>query len=267
MAILFYIIIVLLTAASVMFGLDLVTSPLPPMPNAPIGRTADLSRAKVQHSLNNSVERSADINGPSSDHPTSAMRKAQTPRPAGGPDNISSQALSEPPAGRKNEQTAITRLPEQTAATVQPDKLHEEQAAASPPSGNEAPSPTTMAAIKQSDAAHDRAHCDVQACTAAYRSFRATDCSYQPGEGPRRLCMRSGEAITGIAAPPRQPRTAGAAEHPEIARSAPDRHEIDEITRIVRKMTRGEQGDFPVQDSQGRIIIVHPDRTGTHGPW
>ena len=257
-----------------MCGLDRVTSPLPPMPNAPIGPTADLSPAKVQHSLNNKVKRSADINGPRSAHPTSSMRKAQTPRSAGGPDNISSQALSntwlppgEPPAGRQNEQTAISRSPEQTAATVQPDKLHEEQAAASPPSGNEAPSPTTMAAIKQSDAAHDRAHCDVQACTAAYRSFRATDCSYQPGEGPRRLCTRSGEAITGIAAPPRLSRTAGAAEHPEIARSAPDRHEIDEITRIVRKMTRGEQGDIAVQDSQGRIIIVHPDRTGTHGPW
>ncbi len=238
-----------------MFGLDLVTSPLPPMPNAPIGRT--VSPAKVQHSLNKKVKRSADINGPSSPHPTSA---------AGGPDNISSQA-GEPPAGRQNEQTAITRSPEQTAATVRPDKLHEEQTAASPPSGNDAPPPTTMAAIKQSDAAHDRANCDVQACTAAYRSFRATDCSYRPGEGPRRLCTRSGEAITGVAARPRRPRIAGAAEHPEIARSARDRHEIDEITRIVRKMTRGEQGDIAVQDSQGRIIIVHPDLTRTHGPW
>ena len=244
-----------------MFGLDLVTSPLPRMPNAPIGRTADLSHAKVQHSLNNK-KRSAD----SADYPTSAMRNAQTPRPAGGPDNVSSQALSnkwlprgEPPAGRQNEQTAITRSPEQTAATVQPDKLHEEQTAASPPFGNDALPPTTMAAIKQSDAAHNRAHCDVQACTAADRSFRASDCSYQPGEGPRRLCTRS--------ARPRRPRTAGAAEHPEIARSARDRHEIDEIARIVRKMTRGEeQGDIAVEDSQGRMIIVHPDRTGAHGP-
>jgi len=30
--------------------------------------------------------------------------------------------------------------------------------------------------------------CDVQACASAYRSFRASDCSYQPFEGARRFC-------------------------------------------------------------------------------
>ena len=32
--------------------------------------------------------------------------------------------------------------------------------------------------------------CDQAACTEAYRSFRASDCTYQPNEGPRRLCTR-----------------------------------------------------------------------------
>lgn len=30
--------------------------------------------------------------------------------------------------------------------------------------------------------------CDVRACEAAYRSFRAEDCTWQPFEGPRRFC-------------------------------------------------------------------------------
>jgi hypothetical protein len=30
--------------------------------------------------------------------------------------------------------------------------------------------------------------CDVAACSAAYRSFRASDCTFQPYEGPRQLC-------------------------------------------------------------------------------
>ena len=30
--------------------------------------------------------------------------------------------------------------------------------------------------------------CDVQACAKAYRSFRATDCTYQPLDGQRRFC-------------------------------------------------------------------------------
>jgi BA14K-like protein len=30
--------------------------------------------------------------------------------------------------------------------------------------------------------------CDIAACTAAYRSFRASDCTWQPFDGPRRFC-------------------------------------------------------------------------------
>lgn len=37
--------------------------------------------------------------------------------------------------------------------------------------------------------------CDVQTCAAEYRSFRASDCTYQPyGGGPRRMCDKGLEA-------------------------------------------------------------------------
>jgi len=32
--------------------------------------------------------------------------------------------------------------------------------------------------------------CDVDACADAYRSFRTSDCTYQPIGGPRRLCTK-----------------------------------------------------------------------------
>jgi BA14K-like protein len=32
--------------------------------------------------------------------------------------------------------------------------------------------------------------CDVDACASAYRTFDATDCTYKPSEGPRRLCTK-----------------------------------------------------------------------------
>ncbi len=34
------------------------------------------------------------------------------------------------------------------------------------------------------------ARCNVDACTAAYHSFTASDCTYQPSNGPRRLCTK-----------------------------------------------------------------------------
>ena len=46
----------------------------------------------------------------------------------------------------------------------------------------------TPAQVLQTQAAQPL--CDVRACSAAYRSFDASDCTYQPWEGPRRLCTR-----------------------------------------------------------------------------
>jgi BA14K-like protein len=36
----------------------------------------------------------------------------------------------------------------------------------------------------------DRPGCDVSLCERSYRSFRASDCTYQPYEGPRQYCAR-----------------------------------------------------------------------------
>jgi len=43
--------------------------------------------------------------------------------------------------------------------------------------------------------------CDVSACTSAYRSFRESDCTYQPSGGPRRLCTKGVVATEPTGAP------------------------------------------------------------------
>lgn len=55
-----------------------------------------------------------------------------------------------------------------------------------------APAPVTDGAVVQTPAAapEPEVRCNVDACTAAYRSFRASDCTYQPNDGPRRLCTK-----------------------------------------------------------------------------
>ena len=45
----------------------------------------------------------------------------------------------------------------------------------------------------QSDEAASNNRCDVQACASAYKSFRASDCTYQPFDGARRLCGKAPE--------------------------------------------------------------------------
>ncbi|MBS0534823.1 MAG: BA14K family protein [Proteobacteria bacterium] len=35
-----------------------------------------------------------------------------------------------------------------------------------------------------------QAACNIAACTDAYISFNASDCTYQPSDGPRRICTK-----------------------------------------------------------------------------
>jgi 1A family penicillin-binding protein len=54
------------------------------------------------------------------------------------------------------------------------------------------PAPDTAEGLSSFQATAAGISCDVQACSSAYASFRATDCTYQPYDGPRRYCERSG---------------------------------------------------------------------------
>jgi hypothetical protein len=56
-----------------------------------------------------------------------------------------------------------------------------------PVSAGAAPQDSTPAPIA---APEPRVRCNVEACTAAYHSFTASDCTYQPSNGPRRLCAK-----------------------------------------------------------------------------
>jgi hypothetical protein len=88
--------------------------------------------------------------------------------------------VEHPPAARHAVQAVMpaSPLPLQST-TVTPAPAARAQAPA------EAPPPTRPAAAEVS-----AMHCNVDACAGAYRSFRASDCSWQPNEGPRRLCVR-----------------------------------------------------------------------------
>jgi hypothetical protein len=61
--------------------------------------------------------------------------------------------------------------------------------------------------------------CDVNACAAAYHSFRASDCTYQPGFGARRLCGKRAPQVA--AADAHDEATPGAAHcHVEVCAQA-----------------------------------------------
>jgi BA14K-like protein len=290
MAFLFYFVVVLVTAASVMFGLDLATSPLPPGPNVPIGRVAyapppahaDRASAKAKRAADN--RELSPVYPAAPGVPKEQAKAAEATTGAAVRDAASQEWL--PPAP-KTQQAARAPVPQpyaaaspqqsalrqpRTATSAQPEQAAATSASQSDDNDKEAAATSTNAAVSadvkpQPAVARSTAHCDVAACDAAYHSFRASDCTYQPYQGPRRVCTRTGGTVASTASSPRRHAVEPRVQEVEASRSARDQHELDEVTRIVRHMTRGEDGDVPVQDSRGRIIIVHPGRARAYSPF
>jgi hypothetical protein len=71
---------------------------------------------------------------------------------------------------------------------VKPPAETSGSANASVPAAPSAPAPVAAATPAPPATSSPANACNVAACAAAYRSFRESDCSYQPFEGPRRYC-------------------------------------------------------------------------------
>ena len=323
MAFIFYFIVILVSAASVMFGIDLATSPLPSTPNVPIGQAHAPLPAPVKEA-HVKANRAADNRELSPVFPATpgAKKEAQSAQPAtsgaAAKDASSNEWLPPAPQKRTAEVATQDAQPKQAAqptraatppqepkaaakppepsqpkqAATQAEQAQSKQAEASTPpaakpeaepqavkSASEKPvvdktvnetAPPALDNKPQQAAAHSAPHCDVAACSAAYHSFRASDCSYQPYDGPRQACTKSGGTVTASAPARRWHRRYSerrTAPESATAREPDDRHELDEVTRIVRHMTRGERRDVAVQDSRGHIIVVHPGRARAYGPY
>jgi len=142
----FYASVVLVTAGSVAFGLDWMNAPLPPMPET----EASVQAAKL----------AANIPPP---RPVQAVAQVRSVYPA-------------------------RPLPQVATAAPSVAGLGEPQIGVPPPV---APIPA---------AAPAQPKCDIAACSAAYRSFRESDCSWQPFDGVRRFCDKGEPPQTQAAA-------------------------------------------------------------------
>jgi BA14K-like protein len=291
MAFIFYFIVILVSAASVMFGIDLATSPLPSTPNVPIGRVAQAPPSAPAKPAAEHAKRAADNRALSPVYPAApGVRKDKAAQTTGAAPKEPQQAANDT-AGAKANDTWLPP-PTQNAASAQPIAPQKQQATeAAPPGDVDAAKMAKNTAEKTADnanrqddgeaqaaAAASSPHCDISACDAAYRSFRASDCTYQPYDGPRQLCTKSGGTATAsLSPPPRHEPQRQAVRYRYShyqgalpgagADNARERHEHDTIRRIVQQMTGGEGRDIAVQDSHGQIIIVHPGGARAYGSY
>jgi hypothetical protein len=161
-----YFFVALIAAFGVLFGLDRVSAPMSPMPP---------SKYEIRAAV-----------PPPAPAPVVAEAKPET-KPDAKPE---ATPLAKPEAKRAAAPKVVTPSPvAQAPVPLYPADQQPASIVAAEP-GVAATSPP--AAPK----------CNVEVCANAYRSFTAADCTYQPSEGPRRLCTKGLPPPTVVAPAP-----------------------------------------------------------------
>jgi BA14K-like protein len=156
---------------SVFFGLDWLSAPMSPMVDTRAGLSA------VPPPITPRANANVSTNPPAPAVPTNVAKPIAPSAPAQPKANIGAPIVA---PGLSPSQSPGTQSASQSPA----------------PNQNSGPVPVSSAAAAQATAdtpaapAEPQARCNVSACTAAYRSFTPADCTYQPSNGPRRLCTK-----------------------------------------------------------------------------
>jgi hypothetical protein len=207
-----------------MFGLGIVSEPAPP---SQIDATMSTTPHVVHRATENAEEKRI------------ADRKLSPVYPAS-PGGTESDKASAPSNGTAKTVSTDSNKPE---GEHKPEQQDEKLSTAMTESAE--------AGLKPGLSAPASAHanrCDVQACAAAYRSFRESDCTYQPYDGPRRMCVNPPT--------PEQQQASNRSDDADDLRAAAD--EVRRMRRAPQYDDYGPYGPPPPSMPGRRVIIVQP---------
>lgn len=187
MQFLIYLTVLMISVSTVLLEIHWLTT-APPQPKATVGTAAAPLPPKPEGpnaALSPVYPKKLD----SSQQPESANQQAQVSTT-----NTSAGATSETITSAQSPATANASAPPQNSPTetnpptetmgvsTRENETRQTTAAVNPPEGRSSQQSVATGTSPN--------RCDVQACANAYRSFRASDCSYQPFEGSRRFCLK-----------------------------------------------------------------------------
>jgi hypothetical protein len=205
MSFLVYFFVLLVAASSVLFGLDWMHAPLQPPPSA--ARTMQTARvpvpatnvAETRAQPASQAHKVADATPAVAPAPTASAAVAAVPASAAATDGVSATETtgSTDTQTAQAKETAVSKAPlcdvsacERSYHTFTPiDCTYQPYGGprrlctkGAPPGGH--------AALLAANESRAQANCNVSACASAYGSFDAATCTYQPYDGPRRLCTK-----------------------------------------------------------------------------
>jgi len=221
------------------------------------------------------------------------------PEPAAAPSPVVATATAAPPqqtlqppqqpAPPPQQTTAPAPTPAPAPATVakaeptppaSPAPAANAAVAAPTPAPAPAPTPEQTASVQPAAAPQNASvassnKCDVQACAAAYSSFRVSDCTYQPYGGTRRVCEKApGRTTTAshrrtidedVQTAVRQ--RASEDEAQPVSRRRSRDSELREVEAAVRRLRSTDDysdagDDIPVRGGRRVIEIERPANRG-----
>jgi hypothetical protein len=186
MQFLVYLTVLMVSVSTILLEVHWLTSPAPP-PRPAIQATASPPTPKIE--------------GPNAALSPVYPKKTDAPSPAESGSNVQlSTAVATPQAAPVPRPGAAVpaqqAAPQSTAAATPPQRPAAETTgtvARDDDAKQQAAGATNVShrAVQEMAAVQSGNRCDIQACAGAYKSFRASDCTYQSFEGPRRVCGKS----------------------------------------------------------------------------
>jgi BA14K-like protein len=240
MQFLVYLTVLMVSVSTVLLEVHWLTSP-PPQPKATVRTAAKLVPIPKAEGPNPELSPVYPKAAPKPDENASDTRQPTTS--AG---STAAQPTQKPAA----ETTGVAARAEESRGTSADvangtSKNSAGAAAAAQPVQAAAAQPVTQPVQGESTASNNR--CDVQSCSNAYKSFRASDCTYQPFDGPRRFCAK----------PPVQ-RTARDQRDDRESRKSTREIEFRDTGSRSRWRAYDDDDDEPdFADDDGRPLVIH----------
>ncbi len=210
MSFILYVVVLVVSLSSVMMGLDWLSTPPPPIPKSVQTASAPVKTAVGKATVGEAAIKAAAA-GKTATVKTDASKTDASK--TGSSKTASSKNPESKTAARKPATPAVATTGEASHTAVAPaaanaDAATQPDAAGGQGGGTSDNTLSAMANETDSGGADAQANagprCDVQACAAHYRSFDPTDCTYQPFDGPRRLCtvghppQQASDTATGV---------------------------------------------------------------------
>jgi hypothetical protein len=169
MSFVLYVVVLAVSVTSVMMGLDWLSTPPPPLPKS-VQTASAPAKPPVSAAAKETVSTQTTV-ATSKASPTTVAKIDAAKQP----DDAAKQpevAVAAPETAGSAPAAAADDTPVKATDGTPNIMTNEGDAGGATAQANAAPPP----------------RCDVQACAAHYRSFNPSDCTFQPFDGPRRLC-------------------------------------------------------------------------------